>query len=378
MRALIIDQCGNRAALPAARALKRDGWIVAIGSPHGSGLARRSRAVDATYDMPEEDASAGELVATVNSAVAHGGYEVVFSLDDVGVMALSRRRDELDAVFPYGSHAGVEQATDKRELTRQARLAGLSTPRTLAELEAASVEPDKIVVKPRLTFSQSARGHVRAHIASSVTEAHDIAARMREAGSEPVLQEHCEGHLMALVALVDRTGDVVACAQQRADRRWPIDAGISARAHTTTVDASLLAGAKQLLQQLEWFGLAQLQFIGDPTGTPRLIDFNGRFYGSLPLSVAAGLNLPSTWGRLALGLPVGSTPDAKVGARYQWLAGDLNAGRKQATSSLGAIAAVAESLMFAPRAAHCLWSVRDPRPAIAQIRKRTIEWMQRR
>ena len=48
-------------------------------------------------------------------------------------------------------------------------------------------------------------------------------------------------------------------------------------------------------------GLAQLQFVQAPGGAPALIDVNPRFYGSLPLALACGVNLPDAWHALVSG-----------------------------------------------------------------------------
>jgi predicted ATP-grasp superfamily ATP-dependent carboligase len=379
MRALIIDQCGNRAALPASRALENDGWIVGSGSTNPYGLASRSRAVSGTHRVPPASEGGAALVAAVNRAIADCGYEVVFSLDDVGVLALSSHRAELDAVFPYGDHTGVARAFDKFELTREAQRAGLAVPRTeqANKLELESFGDARLVVKPRLTFLDGVNGHVRASVVAGASAAAKKVQAMRDAGADPILQEHLEGHLMAFTALTNRDAQIVARVQQVSDRTWPLDVGISARAQTVTVDERLATAAGRLLEALGWFGLAQLQFIRGRDGTPRLIDFNGRFYGSLTLAVAAGVNLPAIWARMAIGQPVRPAPEARVGVRYQWLGGDLRAGCAT-TSGLARIGRALDSILHAVGSTHSIWRVRDPWPAITSLSSKVTRWMLRR
>jgi predicted ATP-grasp superfamily ATP-dependent carboligase len=231
-------------------------------------------------------------------------------------------------------------------------------------------------VKPRLTFVEGVNGHVRARVATDMGQARALARELRDAGAEPLLQEHLQGQLMAFTALTDADGRIVAQLQQISERVWPPQAGISARARTVRVEPSMAGAVARLLSALEWFGLAQLQFIRGMDGTPRLIDFNGRFYGSLALSLAAGANLPAAWARLATGRPLEALPHARVGARYQWLTADLRASTlrgplwRRAAGALGCIAR-------APACAHSVWSWRDPGPALAQLRSRLATWMRR-
>ncbi|MGH2902538.1 MAG: ATP-grasp domain-containing protein [Solirubrobacteraceae bacterium] len=381
MRALIVDQCGNRAALPAARALESDGWTVGVGSARAQQLAGQSRAVSRAHRLPPASTGGAALLSAVNRAIAECGYEVVFSLDDVGVLALSAHRDELDAVFPYGEHRGLERAFDKLELMREAHRAGLTVPRTelAGELELESFgDARPVVVKPRLTFLPGVDGHVRATVVSSSTTAREKVQAMREAGAEPILQEHLQGQLMAFTALTDRDAQIVARVQQVSDRIWPLDVGISACAHTVAVDERLAASAARLLEALGWFGLAQLQFIRGRDGTARLLDFNGRFYGSLALALAAGVNLPAIWGRMAAGRPiVEPAPEARVGVRYQWLGGDLRASCAGA-SGFARVRGVLGSILHAPGSTHSIWRMTDPWPAIAILRTRISAWLLRR
>jgi predicted ATP-grasp superfamily ATP-dependent carboligase len=424
MRALIVDQCGNRAALPAARALWGAGWIVGVGCAPGHGLAQRSRAVARTHRMPAASAGAAELLQAVNRAIAEGGYEIVFSLDDVGVLALSEQRHALKAVFPYGEHSGIVRAFDKLELMREARRAGLPVPRTevpagerahaevpageqahaevphgeqahaevprnapagadasatggAGELDLESFGDGPLVVKPRLTFLDGVNGHLRSRVISDALAAREAVQAMREMGAEPIVQEHLEGQLMAFTALTDRCAQIVARVQQVSDRIWPLDAGISARAHTVAVDEQLAAGAQRLLEGLGWLGLAQLQFVRGRDGIPRLLDFNGRFYGSLALALAAGINLPATWARMATERAVDPVPKARIGVRYQWLGGDVRAGCAS-TSGLARVGSVLGSAFHAAHSTHSIWCVTDPLPATAWLSLKLARWTPRR
>src|SRR5204862_2358158 len=127
------------------------------------------------------------------------------------------------------------------------------------------------------------------------------------------------GRLMAFTSVVDGERRMVARVQQEAERTYPRGLGCSARAHTVPVDEDLAARVARLLAKLDWSGLSELQFIVPEQGEPLLIDFNGRFYGSMSLALAAGANLPAVWAAVATGRPVGGLAGAAVpGVRYQW------------------------------------------------------------
>jgi hypothetical protein len=116
-----------------------------------------------------------------------------------------------------------------------------------------------------------------------------------------------------------------------------------------------------LLGALGWTGLSQLQFLRGADGRPRVIDFNGRFYGSLALALVAGVNLPALAAALATGRSTaGLGGDAVPGVRYQWLEGDLRAAREHSRAPWRDAAGC---LRYALGAGHSVWRASDPRPA---------------
>ena len=60
-------------------------------------------------------------------------------------------------------------------------------------------------------------------------------------------------------------------------------------------------------------------------GSLKLMEINGRFWGSLQLAVDAGVDFPSILVDMACGNPLQSVPPYRPGVRLRWLAGDLDA-----------------------------------------------------
>jgi predicted ATP-grasp superfamily ATP-dependent carboligase len=368
MRALIVEEGSDRGALAAARALHADGWTVGIGSPERR-MAACSRATARWHDVPSaQDDDDGCLDATV-AAIREDGYEVVFPCADAAVLMLSRRRAEVPATVPYGSEESVLRAFDKLELTRAAERVGLAAPAT-ADADSPGEWAGPVMVKPRLHygFESNRPGHLAAAIAHSPADAGERVEAIRAVGGQAILQEIVEGQLMALSFLADDESRVVAYVQQVSDHIWPLGAGVSARARTVPVDPSLAEPVAALVRDLGWVGLAQLQFLRPADGVPRVLDFNGRFYGSLALAVAAGVNLPALWARLATGRPVGPAPTAATGVLYQKLSRDLSA----SAAAEGRLRGTLDALGTATRSTHSVWAVRDPWPALQHYGGRMV------
>jgi predicted ATP-grasp superfamily ATP-dependent carboligase len=366
-RVLVADEGVSHTGLAAVRALAADGWPVDVAGP----LAVRSplqvsRHVSRWYDVEPAGSGADAFVDGVRAALTDGGHAVVFGTGDPEVLALSAHRDRLPATVPYPVDGTVRRLLDKLELTTLAEGCGFAVPRTIAAEDwSPAAASGAWVVKPRRHDPAAGRvgGGAYTTVATSPSDVDALLRRMRATGSEPVVQERLQGGLGALVLLVDDAGDVVTVVQQRAERVHPAGAGNTVRGVIVPVDADLLDHARALVAATGWHGLLQLELLTPADGVPRLIDANARFYGSLGLAVAAGVNLPSAWATLAVGGDPRPVPAAELGVRWSALGLDvrraLAADGGRGRETLGAVRA-------AVGAAHAVWRRDDPRPLLRQ------------
>lgn len=347
VRALILDPGAGRSALAGCRALGRAGWTVGIGAPSPT-IAARTRWARSFHPVPPP-----HKPGFVEAIVRAGSFDIVLPAGDAEAVALSAARDDIPAVVPYPAHDVVVRSFDKVAVTEIARRCGLRVP------EVGDHHTLPVVVKART----HADGRHEATVATTIEELRSAVERLERAGAEPVVQELVRGDLIAVSVVVDRAGRVVARVHQRAARVWPTGAGVSTRAETMPVDPALARVVDAFVQDLGWFGLAQLQFLVPDDGEPRLVDMNGRLYGSLALADAAGVNLPAWWAATALDTEPPATSTAVVGRRYQWLEGDLR--RAVAERRGGVVADVAGTFAYAVRARHSIIDLRDPLPALS-------------
>jgi predicted ATP-grasp superfamily ATP-dependent carboligase len=219
-----------------------------------------------------------------------------------------------------------------------------------------------VVVKERLHGGLESMARVEAVVAETESEAAERVRAIHAVGGDAIVQEVVRGRLVGFTTVIDRDGRVLGAVQQEAERIFPTEAGASVRGRTVPTDARLAERAARLLGAIEWYGLAQLQFLREDRGEPKLIDFNGRFYGSLALAIGAGVNLPALWAAVATGRPPGPVASARPGVRYQWLEGDLRVAAEEHRARL--LRGVLDCARYAPGAEHAIWSATDPLPQL--------------
>ncbi len=222
MRALVLDQGLDRGSLAAVRALHDDGWSVGVGSPF-RGLAGASRFAERWHRVPAAEGGVEDYIDAVAGAVAQGPHRVVFSADDVGVLALSRHRDEIGAVVPYADHATVVRSIDKLEMTRAAERAG--SPCRERPRRPTRPSPGRRADDRHAATALRPPGR-RAGAARHDYQRHPPARRARRSarsavGVEAILQEVVDSELASFHAVIDREGRMLAPVQQHSPRSCP-------------------------------------------------------------------------------------------------------------------------------------------------------------
>jgi hypothetical protein len=355
---LIVEGGSQRGALAATRALGRAGHEVTVASGE---RAHAARSRWAARRVPIDAADSDRLVDGVERWVQQHRCDVVFAGDDESLLALSRHRQRLGgACFPYVAHEHVLRAVDKLTLHEAGQAAGIAVPETTLQRPEDRRE---WIVKERLY---------------SLGTSHDLqlaADAEARRGGRLVYQRVVDGDLHSVVVFVDDRGEVSILSTQRADAIYPELFGVSVRSVVIESDP-LEVATRALFTQLRWRGLAQLQFVMTANGVPHLIDFNGRFFGSLALTEA---HVPAcaAWIELAMDRqpsPLGRVP---TGARYQWLEGDL----RRALGGSNRIASLRDAISWSPGATHSLIALADMKPAaglLGDIGGRAVGRLRRR
>lgn len=327
-RVLLVGHSTSHEVLAGARELAGSGWEVHVATGATRSLAGASRSVRSEHRVCAPDVDVDGFVRGVEAALRASGAQVVVGCGDPELLALSASRDQLSARVPLAEHPVVLASVDKLTLARAAADVGLAVPHTVvADENAIATWDGPAVVKPRLHFDPAhpGSGWTSARVTRTRAELRGAADAVRGAGGEPVVQQFVQGDLIALSAVRDARGRLVALMQQRATHTWPPRAGVSARAVTVPVDPRLGSGVADLLDHLGWIGMVQVQLLQPELGPPRVLDLNGRPYGSLPLAHAAGLPLLTSWlGGGADTRAAGARPaGAREGVRYSRLGSDL-------------------------------------------------------
>src|SRR5439155_25270200 len=161
-----------------------------------------------------------------------------------------------------------------------------------------------VIVKPRQTNFLGANGRLAKADYAVVSRATDLPAawrRVHAAVPRPLVQELVRGRGAGVNTLWHQGRPLVWFCHQRL-RELDLRGGRSTAAMSVAPDPRMVESAYRMLSALRWHGVAMVEFKCDEaSGAYWLLEINGRFWGSLPLALAAGVDFPYYLYQLAIG-----------------------------------------------------------------------------
>jgi len=374
---------GNlRSALAVTRSLGRRGITVAVADEHRAGMAGTSRYCRASVRVPSPARSGKAFVRAIHQEVGRGGHRVVIPADDITLSLISQARSQFEglAVLPFPEFDTVQIAHDKGALMSLAEEKGIPVPKTVVVRDPADLRSVirrvglPAVVKARFSKFplggqwRNGGGTQYVHTAAELDEAYRA---IREVSPSPLVQEYIPGDGRGIFVLMNR-GRLRAAFAHRRIREKPPSGGVSVLSESVVLDSQLLEHSERILGALKWHGVAMVEFRRDVRdGVSKLLEINGRFWGSLQLAVDAGVDFPYLLYRLAVDGDVEPVFTYDVGVRLRWWLGDVDwlllrlRERAGIAGQLGAILEFLRPTGKMARAEVFRWD--DPAPAVVEL-----------
>ncbi len=384
---VLITDGEQRAALAVVRSLGRAGHRVIVTSARRRSLAGASRYAASTLQLPDPLAAPEAFTQAMIGAAQHWQPDIVLPITDAALRALLPIRGALVGVIPFGPAEVVRRAADKPVVLGLAQTLGIHVPRQIVLSrpdEAADAATGSlawpIVVKPGRSVSDGPDGSVKLGVrwANDIQQLRAITRSLPASAFPLLLQERVAGPGTGVFLLRWGGRTLAAFAHERV-REKPPSGGVSVCSVSVTPDRDLLAQAEALLAALDWQGPAMVEFKRDAqTGTPYLMEINGRFWGSLQLAVDAGVDFPRLLVDAALGRPSSTPPSWRPGIRMRWWWGEvdhlvarLRRGANDEVSPVSRLQATWDLLFPGRGTRNEVLRWRDPLPALRE----TIDWM---
>ena len=371
-------------ALATARALHHYGLTVDVASATDQPLCAYSNTVHKSFRYPDPLTDDQGFIAWLVQRTTETSYALVIPMTERTVVPTAQHRARLDNVkLAIASDTALEAVLDKARTLDIARELNIPAPRSalivsIDELELLTTEFEfPVVVKPARSFGthNKQRTQLSVDYAFSANELRAKTTHALRFGAV-LLQEYVGGQGVGIELIADN-GEVVYAFQHRRLHEVPLTGGGSSLRISEAVDPALLNASSKLMHALAWHGVAMVEFKRNPgDGHFSLMEINGRFWGSLPLAIAAGADFPAMLFELMVDGAVHSRPPARTGIYGRSLARDLYwtelVLRREGPASLVNFPSrkqiLKDALLFlSPRHYLDVQAWRDPRPGIIDI-----------
>ena len=289
----------DRAFLGVIRSLGRHGVEVHLAWCPPDAVARHSRYVTAVHELPPYSSVDDAWKRAFIRLCQQERFDLVVPTNDPTIIPLQTHRADLE---PHARIYLVDAELfpivfDKDRTYELARSLDIDQPRQLhvsLPADPATILgelPLPVVLKPRASFRLQSIAR-KAVVRKAFTPDELVRGLSAYAADGEVwVQEYCEGHGVGVEGIADRGEVLMALQHVRVHERS--QGGADSYRKTVALDPVLHAAFQRMMAALRYTGVAMLEFKVNPaTGRSVLLDVNARFWGSLPLALAAGADVP--------------------------------------------------------------------------------------
>jgi len=335
-----------------------------------------SIAVSANVRLP---ASPADFYEHLKSAIDRENVDTLIPCSDKAIRAILPNYASLQryVALSIPDPSVIERVLDKEQALSMAERCGIRVPKTFS-----ISGPDWLLAKGQeLRFPLVAKpanaglaSPFKAVYLNSLSELSSAFERNPAFGVGTIFQEVIPGEGVGLSTIVFR-GVPLAPFQHRRIHEWPANGGVGVFMESEAVDAALAKAATLLLDTLGWEGPAMVEFRRTSAAEYVFLEVNGRFWGSLPLAVRAGLDFPYFEWQILHGIDPSVPAAYKLGLKVRWTAGEIRrlqelwtnaAARKRAgRSRLSALRDFVGSFALGVRSA--LFDPDDIKPEVSEV-----------
>jgi predicted ATP-grasp superfamily ATP-dependent carboligase len=325
----------QRAALALTRSLGRAGHHVIVLSTRAHSLAGSSRFAAERCVVSDPLSAPAAYLEDVRSVLRSRSVDILLPVSEASLRAILPQSEALaPSLIPFAPDRTFRDASDKSLVLAAAARLGIPTPRQIVlrrrgEEERSIVQARlrfPLAVKPTRSVSErpsSGRRQGTLYVGSPA-DFDAVIGNLDDASFPLLVQERIIGPGIGVFVLL-WNGTLHAAFAHRRIREKPPSGGVSVLSESMPLDPELLARSIALLREFDWAGVAMVEYkVDEKSGTPYLMEVNGRFWGSLQLAVDAGVDFPKILLAAAAGDCSPAVVDYVVGRRLRWEWGDVD------------------------------------------------------
>jgi len=316
---VFVTDAGYKHTLGIVRSLGCRDLVVDVGSSSNDlQLSSFSKYCRMSFVYPDPKKEPDKFIHFIKKICEKFDYDVVIPVGYTATFCLSAKRGALDENIriPISDFSSYKIAANKGETILLAEKIGVPTPKTIFLHHGSELDDLK-----NITYPLVVKGIYEGGIVRFAYNKQDLKMKFEEIyniqGSPPLIQEFIKGEGYGFFALF-RYGEPRAIFMHKRIRELAVMGGPSTCA-VSVYDSKLLDYGLKLLKYLKWHGVAMVEFKKDSTdGTFKLMEINPKFWGSLDLALASGVDFPFLLYKMIMDGDVDSIFSYKKNIKFVW------------------------------------------------------------
>lgn len=323
MRKVLILDAHLRSALACVRSLGSKGIKIECASNKDFAIGFFSKHCTRHYACHDPHTHPDIFSEELLKITREGNYDCIIPNATQTARLIATHHDELSQYTNILSPTldVFLQAYDKEAVVKRALELGIASPKTftIETLPPYSGRLHQLIIKPRYLHGAGIL------LCDSSDQVPLLYKRMCDRFDSCYIQDFIpNGGEYGVYVLLNRQSALRAVTIQRRIRSISSNGGISTLRETIPYDSRLVDPALLLLQNLKWVGPAMVEFrIDAADGVHKFIEVNLRFWGSLQLSINAGVDFPYLFYQIAVEGDVTPSTDYQANVQCRWLLGDV-------------------------------------------------------
>ncbi len=333
MKILVTDG-NNRAALAITRSLGRKGHMIVVGEDKHPCLASSSKYCHDRITYPNPTEEPDRFIEKLTGEIRSKEIDVVLPVSDVTTIPICENKQILEQYckVPFAEPDAVKLAADKGKLFHLAKQLDVPVPESYwleDYIPNFSLPPNLIypvVIKPSRSRIRTDQGWLSTAVkyAENSNELEKIIKGEHPLAYPLIIQERIIGPGVGIFVCYDH-GKPIAFFSHRRIREKPPSGGVSVLRESISVSPEAKEFSMRLLNHLNWHGVAMVEFKVDlRDNLPKLMEINGRFWGSLQLAIDAGVDFPALLINTTTNKNAEPVLEYKIGTKTRWLLGDID------------------------------------------------------
>ena len=298
MKVLILGLT-NKTGLAVARNLSKFGCLVDAIYINDV-AARHSKYVNNSYFFGDPELDVNAFTENLLKHLSDNEYDGLIPIHDAALEICRYKKQEIAEkvkIAGLNEDSSYKYSINKHEMLTIGEKNGLTIPKsnlidTLISFQ--KIEPTTfnfpIVAKP-VSSAAIRNNKLYAYSVKICENYEELTNFIRENVNSVniLIQEFVKGYGIGY-NFISKNGEI---QNEYIHRRINENNGVSSlRESLTTDNYNLKTKVTKIVEEMNWNGVGMVEFMIKPDGSPVLMEFNGRFFGSVELSARSGINLP--------------------------------------------------------------------------------------